>query len=114
MLNYVIDKETLNKFSMCIPTGNSYSPPRFNNFQQIFAPIAPYSRATKNLLEIFYNLVGQLYDRLWRAIFRKQMPKNNCIGHFSSRILSKNSFWQNLGSQQDGLPFEKKWKKCLE
>lgn len=57
----------MKKLSLCLPAGNSYSPPSFDTFELNFVPVFPNNRATKNLIENFSNIMDQV---LWHYILK--------------------------------------------
>ena len=77
------------KFSLCIPTRNSYSPPSFNIFHQTLIPLFLSSSATWNLSENFPNINDQT---LW-LIMSDNQPFASFLIKDSIKIYLIKSCW---------------------
>ena len=94
---YSIENDS--KFGLCIPTGNSYSIPNFNIFQQTFVLLFLSSSATWNLSENFSNIKDQTLWQIMPDNCEKKYPKSTFwsflikdrIKHFFDNIVLDNN-----------------------
>ena len=64
---------------------NSKFSSQFQYFHEILYLYFQIAALLKSSLEIFSNIIDQIYDRLYPGTMERKKPKINIFGHFSSR-----------------------------